>query len=122
MSWDYRIVVIVPAASKPAAEQAARAINSTGPDYEGDAFTLPLSGSGTGPATHYGLYTSATDEMVDAMATALPSLSGVQYWRHGAGGDLQASNVTDATGQPWGLAESLNAAGLAQIPEPSPYG
>jgi hypothetical protein len=115
MMWNYRVVIIVPAASKPAAEQAARAINSTGPDYQGEAFTVALSAGGSQPATHYALYTSATDEMVTAMATALPSLSGVQFWRHGVGGDLQASNVTEPTGQAWGWAESLAAAGLAIV-------
>lgn len=115
MSWSYRIVVIVPSASKQAAEQAARAINSTGPDYEGDAFALALSADGSQPATHYGLYTSATEEMVTAMATALPSLQGVQFWRHGIEGDLQASNVTEPTGQPWGWQQSLDAAGLVTV-------
>jgi hypothetical protein len=113
--WNCRVVIIVPAASKPAAEQAARAINSTGPDYQGEAFTVGLSADGSQPATHHALYTSATDEMVTAMATALPSLSGVQFWRHGVGGDLQASNVTEPTGQAWGWAESLAAAGLAVV-------
>jgi hypothetical protein len=113
--WNYRVIIIVPTASKPAAEQAARAINSTGPDYEGDAFTVPLSSDGSQPATHYGLYTSATDEMVAAMADALPSLVGVQYWRHGVGGDLQASNVTEPTGQAWGWQQSLDAAGLVPV-------
>lgn len=113
--WNYRLVIIVPAASKATAEQAARAINSTGPDYEGDAFTIPLSASGSEPAAHYGLYTSATDEMVAAMASALPQIEGVMFWRHGVGGDLQASNVTEPTGQAWGWAESLAAAGLKNV-------
>ena len=118
MNWPYRLVVIVPVASKPAAEQAARAINSTGADYEGDAFTMPLSADGSEPNTHYGLYTSATDEMVTAMATALPSLPGVQFWRHGVDGELQASNVTEPTGQAWGWDQSIAAAGLVPVVTP----
>lgn len=109
--WNYRVVIIVPAASKLAAESAARAINSTGPDYEGDAFTVPLSADG-GEATHYGLYTSATDAMVEAMAAALPGIGGAMFWRHGVDGELKASNVTDASGQAWGWQQSLDAAGL----------
>ena len=115
--WSYRVVIVVPAATKTVAEQAARAINSNGPDYQGDAFTMPLSAGG-GQATHYGLYTSATDEMVAAMAVALPSLAGVQFWRHGAEGDLQASNVTEPTGQAWGWQQSLDAAGLVPLQPP----
>jgi hypothetical protein len=118
MMWNYRVVIIVPAQSKHAAERAAREINSTGSDYEGDAFTAPLSADGSLPATHYGLYTSATDDMVAAMATALPRIAGVQFWRHGVGGDLQASNVTEPTGQAWGWAESLSSAGLKIVDLP----
>lgn len=112
--WSFRIVIVVPAVQKAAAEQAARAINSTGPDYEGNAFTVPLSTNGTTPATHYALYTSATEEMVAAMASALPQISGAMFWRHGVGGDLQASNVTEPTGQAWGWPQSLDAAGLRE--------
>ena len=113
--WSYRVVIIVPAAAKTAAEQAARAINSTGPEYDGDAFTLPLSASGEGSPTHWALYTSATDEMVAEMASALPQIGGAQFWRHDVGGVLVASNVTQPAGQSWGFAESLAAAGLRQI-------
>lgn len=113
--WNWRVVIIVPAASKATAEQAARLINSTGPDYDGDAFGSPLSASGSQPATHWGLYTSATDAMVEAMASALPSIPGVQFWRHDVDGRLTASNVTAAAGQPWGYDESLAAAGLRAV-------
>lgn len=118
-AWRWRVVIIVPAAAKAVAEQAARAINSTGPHYVGDAFTVALSADGSEPVTHWGLYTSATDEMVAAMADALPSLPAM-YWRHDVGGVLAASNVTEATGQQWGLAESLAASGLRDVAVPSP--
>lgn len=121
MSWPYRVIVIVPASSRTTAETASRAINSTGPNYAGDAFTVTLSASGDDVATHYGLYTSATDAMIEAMATALPQIEGVMYWRHGVDGDLQASNVTEPTGQKWGWEQSLAAAGLAEVHPPSPY-
>lgn len=113
--WNWRVIIIVPSAAKSAAEQAARQINSTGPDYVGDAFTTPLSAGGNNPPTHWALYTSATDEMVAGMASALPSIAGVQYWRHDVAGLLVASNVTQASEQPWGWMQSLEAAGLKQI-------
>jgi hypothetical protein len=118
MIWNWRAIIIVPAAAKAAAEQAARAINSTGPDYEGDAFTSPLSANGTNPPTHWGLYTSATDDMVAGMASALPQIGGAMFWRHGIDGILAASNVTWPDGQAWGWAQSLEAAGLADIERP----
>jgi hypothetical protein len=120
MIWPWRIIVVVPAASKDAAETAARLINSTGPDYQGNAFTGPLSASGNEPVTHWALYTSATDEMVAKMGTAISSIDGVQYWRHGVDGLLAASNVTDPKGQAWGWQEAMKAAGLVVIQSSSP--
>lgn len=113
--WNWRVVIIVPAAFKAVAEQAARSINSAGPNYDGDAFSLELTPSGAGPVTHWALYTSATDEMVSEMAAALPVIEGAKYWRHDVGGALVASNVTEATGQPWGWPQSLEAAGLRPL-------
>jgi hypothetical protein len=115
MIYPWRVIIIVPSASKSAAEIAARAINSTGSDYEGEAFTLPLSASGSGTATHYGLYTSATEQMVSAMADALPQIGGAMFWRHDEAGMLAASNVTAPDGQAWGWQESLAAAGLSVV-------
>jgi hypothetical protein len=115
--WNWRIVIIVPVESKPDAEQAARSINSTGPDYTGEAFTLPLSPSGHEPATHYAMYSSATDAMIAAMASL--DISGAMFWRHDTEGKLAASNVTEAAGQAWGLAQSLDAAGLSVVDVPS---
>lgn len=119
MNWNWRVIVVVPSSSRTVAEQAARAINSTGPDYEGDAFTAPLCAAGTTEVTHWGLYTSATDVMVDLMASAIPSISGVMFWRHDVAGALVASNVTEAAGQSWGWQQSLDAAGLVPPPPPS---
>jgi hypothetical protein len=116
MMWNWRVIIIVPAESKATAEQAARLVNSTGPDYDGDAFCSPLSESGSLPATHWGLYTSATDSMVEAMAFALPSIPGVQFWRHDVAGNLVASNVTDAAGQAWSYEDSLETSGLRPSP------
>jgi len=118
MNWNWRVIIFVPEPEKAAAEQAARAINSTGPDYEGDAFTSPLSADGTNPPNHWGLYTSATDEMIAGMASALPQISGAMFWRHAVDGTLVASNVTDASGQPWGWSQSTDAAGLQDIQQP----
>jgi hypothetical protein len=120
--WNWRLIIFVPVASKPLAEQAARAINSTGPDYQGDAFTTPLSANGSEPATHWGLYTSATDEMVEAMAAALPQIGGASFWRHDTEGRLAASNVTEASGQAFGWGDALAAAGLTEVVPLSPVG
>lgn len=115
MIFPWRVVIIVPAVSFAVAEEAARAINSTGPSYDGHAFSLPLSASGGATATHYGLYTSATDEMVAAMGSVLPNVGGAMYWRHNLDGVLVASNVTDAHGQAWGWQQSLEASGLGVV-------
>lgn len=120
MIWSWRLIIIVTSEAKRAAEQAARQINSTGPDYVGDAFTTPLSATGNNPSTHWALYTSATDEMVQEMAVALPQIDGVLFWRHDTDGKLQASNVTEPTGQPWGWNESLAAAGLKELQQSIP--
>jgi hypothetical protein len=119
MTWNWRVVVIVPAAAKEAAEEMARSIDPYGPDYTGEAFALGLSADGSAPVTHYGLYTSATDEMVAGMGAALPQMPAAQYWRHDVDGLLVASNVTEPAGQPWGWPQSLDAAGLRVVPEPA---
>jgi hypothetical protein len=115
--WSWRIVIIVPVNSKAAAEQSARSINSTGPDYTGEVFTLALSASGNGPPTHYAMYSSATDAMIAAMASL--DISGAMFWRHDTEGKLVASNVTEAAGQAWGLSQSLDAGGLSVVDAPS---
>lgn len=120
MMWGWRIIIIVPASAKFAAEQSARMINSTGPDYSGDAFTVPLSPNGKTPITHWALYTSATDDMVREMAEALPAIVGAMFWRHDANGSLAASNVSEAAGQPWDFAQSLGAAGLKPVVQSMP--
>jgi len=118
MSWDYRVIIVVPAASKAIADAAARHIDPAQPSAEVECFSMRLSASGAEPPTHFGTYTSATEEIVQEMASMLPQISGVMFWRHGVGGDLQASNVTDPTGQPWGWQESMAAAGLVRILPP----
>lgn len=113
--WNWRMIIIVPQSSKAAAEQVARSINSTGPDYEGEAFCSSLSSDGVHPPSHWGLYTSATDQMVASMASAMPSIAGVQFWRHNQAGVLISSNVTTPTGQLWGWEQSLFEAGLTEV-------
>jgi hypothetical protein len=115
MNWNWRVIIIVPVAAKPAAEEIARQIDPYGPDYTGEAFTLGLSDNGEAPATHYGLYTSATEEMVAGMATALSQMPAAYFWRHDAGGVLVASNVTEPEGQAWGWPQSLDAVGLRLV-------
>jgi len=115
MNWKWRVIVIVPDESKPTAEQLARGINSSGPEYDGDAFTVPLSASGLLPATHWALYTSATDEIVSAMISAMPGVNGARFWRHDIDGNLVSSNVTAASGQQWSYDRSISEAGLLPI-------
>jgi hypothetical protein len=118
--FRWRVSVVVDVSAKAAAEVAARTINSTGPDYDGEAFNVALSASGEGPATHFGLCTSATDEMVSAMFVALTDISSAMFWRTDTEGHLVASNVTLAESQPWGWNESLAAAGLMPVEHPMP--
>lgn len=118
MNWPWRVIVFVPVESQSAAEAAARGLNSTGPDYAGSAFTLRLSQSGQEPATYVGLYTSATQGMIEGMHDALPLLPGVLWWRHDDNGSLAASNVTEPAGQLWGMNASLEACGLLLISQP----
>jgi hypothetical protein len=54
--------------------------------------------------------------MVEAMAFALPSIPGVQFWRHDVAGNLVASNVTDAAGRAWSYEDSLETSGLRPCP------
>jgi hypothetical protein len=109
MNWPWRVVIIVPVSSLAVAEVAARAINSTGPEYSGQAFSMQLSAS-------------ATDEMLTEMNDALPSVPGVKFWRHDTDGILASSNVTVPAGQAWGWEESIGSVGLSRIlptmPEP----
>lgn len=120
MTWNWRVIVIVPLASVEAAEAAARHINSTGDDYPGDALTTLLSPTGDDPATHRACYTSATDDMIDRMSEAMSEIPGIMFWTHDVSGALIASSVTEPAMQAWGWTQSLDAAGLAVIPSPMP--
>jgi hypothetical protein len=114
MNWPYRLIIIVPASAVAQANALAATIDYG--NLEGaPAFAAPLSATGDDPATHYSVYTSATDEMVSMMAQALPAVEGAMFWRHAADGTLVASNVTEPAGQQWGWTQSLEAAGLRRI-------
>ena len=115
MMWNWRVIIVVPDSSKADAERVARDINSTGPAYDGDAFTVSLSESGAGSPTHWALYTSATDEMISSMSLALPNIDGAKYWRHDIAGHLISSNVTDPQGQPWSFEDSIGSIGLRPV-------
>jgi hypothetical protein len=114
MIWPWRVIIIVPASSRAAANAFAAQIDWGNTDGS-EAFGVPLSSNGLTPPTHYAAYTSATDDMVSAMSAALPQVAGVKYWRHDVQGLLVASNVTQPSGQTWGWAESLAAAGLVVV-------
>jgi hypothetical protein len=119
MTWPWRLIIIVPAEAKAEANACAAAIDY-GNTSGGDAFGIALSSTAADPPTHYGIYISATDDMVAAMADFLPLVVGAQYWRHDAARALVASNVTEAANQQWGWAESLAAVGLTVIPPEFP--
>ena len=118
MGWDWNVTVIVPSEVLDAAEAVARNVNES--PYEGQAFNLRLSSDGSEPPTHYGLHTAADERMLAAMESAMPTLAGVLYWTSDTDGSLIASNATEATRQAWGLAESLEAAGLRVAARPKP--
>lgn len=115
--WRWRIIVIVNSAAKQKADSIASDVDKTHTVLS-SAFVTPLT-NGTG-ITHWGTYVSATDDMVSALAEELPSVPGAMFWRHDASGALVASNITDATNQPWGWPQSLEAAGLAMAIQPTP--
>jgi hypothetical protein len=118
MMWLWRVIIVVPAEALDTANAFAASIDVGNTDG-GPAFTVPLSASGTGPPSHFALYTSATNDMVSAMAAALPAIAGAMFWRHAADGTLAASNVTEPEGQQWGWSDSLAAAGLSVVRPPA---
>lgn len=57
MSYSVSLVAITPAAFKPTSEALGQAMG-----HSGNEFTIPLSATGSEPATHYGLHAWATPE------------------------------------------------------------
>jgi hypothetical protein len=79
--WSLSIVMIIPADLRDTANRLACAL-----DYDvlpGDTFSVPLSATGTTPATHYGCRSAAKQEFVDMLAAAgqgvLPDVPWADY-------------------------------------------
>lgn len=99
---DY-VIAYVPAAARDAAE-AAVAPYLLGP---GAVWTVPLSPSGSAPATHYGLCAPLAG--MGALYAALPALAAAF-----PGGDYHTVSVADyAVGRDW--IDWLAARGLAPV-------
>lgn len=118
--WTHRLHIIIPAGEREAANGYAAQLD---PDT-GGALTFgeaTLSANGSAPATHILVSTAATDAMLAGMAQVIATnaIAGLQFWRLDAlAGTLQASNVSQATGQAWTVDDSLAAAGLVRVVPP----
>lgn len=115
--WTHRLHIIIPAGEREAANGYAAQLD---PDT-GGALTFGeanLSADGSAPATHILVSTAATDAMLAGMAQVIAAnaIDGLQFWRLDAATEtLQASNMSEATGQPWSVADTLAAAGLVRM-------
>lgn len=99
-------------------------------EAERNTYTIPLSPTGTEPATHYGCNTLATQEMLDAM-NAIDQAGHLGNWTTGmrwytlasvdtpelTAGMLHHSNSPNQStlAPPWSFAQSLADAGLQCI-------
>ena len=115
--YIHRIHFIISAADRPTANAIAADMD---PDT-GGALTFgepSLSADGSEPATHILSSTAATAAMVEAMGPVLAGgmVPSIQFWTLDAATEtLHNSNVSEATGQPWTVADTLAAAGLVQV-------
>lgn len=79
--WTLSIVMIVPAALRDNANLISCALGHD--TFPGQTFSVPLSETGNGPATHYGCRTAAKQAFADlvsgAMSGALPDLPWGEY-------------------------------------------
>ena len=64
MSYAHSLVIICPAALKPAATALAEQLGWTG-----DNLTVPLSANGQAPATHFGCHAWAREDAVAVFTT-----------------------------------------------------
>ena len=115
--YIHRIHFIISTADRPVANAIAADMD---PDT-GGALTFgepSLSADGGEPATHILSSTAATAAMVTAMGPVLAGgmVPSIQFWTLDAATEtLQNSNVSEATGQAWTVADTLAAAGLVQV-------
>ena len=115
--YIHRIHFIISAADRPVANAIAADMD---PDT-GGALTFgepSLSADGSEPATHILSSTAATAAMVTEMGPVLAGgmVPSIQFWTLDAATEtLHNSNVSEATGQPWTVADTLTAAGLVRV-------
>ena len=111
-NWKWQIAIIVPAASR----DAANAMASVVAGHEQTAtFAIELSPTGLGQATHYACCTWATDEWLGRMQSALPTIVGAAYYRMDALGTLVASSSAGSVGELWSWPSSIHDVGLKVV-------
>lgn len=121
-----RHTIILPAALKNAANQAAHLI---GIDPVGtlETFACPLvhvDGPGDAEASHYVASGQVSEEIRQWLEANQGSFPGTRWWRiYDAGpnkGEIVATNTEDEIGGAFDLAESLSNAGLKRRVTPNP--
>jgi hypothetical protein len=112
-TWKWQVIIIVPAASKSAADAMAAQVTGT---LQDDTFAVPLRPAAGGSVTHYACCTMATDEWLIAMQDALPSVGGVSFWRIDMAGTLAATNSAGVIGAAFGWQDATAAMSLS-VPE-----
>jgi len=115
--YVYRIHLVIHADDRIVANGLADQLD---PDT-GGALTFgepSLSADGSEPATHILSSTAATAAMVEEMGPVLAGgmVPSIQFWTLDAATEtLHNSNVSEATGQAWTVADTLAAAGLVRV-------
>ena len=120
--WIYRLHAIAPQ-SDANASNAFWTLVAPGGDPEADTYGVPLSANGLGPASHCGISSAFTAEMLaklKMMEAEMPSLRYylVDAWTFEL---LEQRNGTATIGQPCSWEDALEDAGLQTIqPEELP--
>jgi len=121
MSAPYRMMIALPSALRATGNALAYQVTGVAVDQQADTYSLPLSESGSGEATHYACATVAGEEMVARMtiAVALNAFPGIIFyrWDDATGLLLSTSSARAATiiETEWGWDQSLADAGLKLI-------
>lgn len=115
MNWLWRMIIIIPISEKNKAENFIRSINSTGPDYTGDAFNIFLSVDGNNPPSHCVLMTPATDNMFHQIKAFVDHNNNIMYWQKNTDDILISSNMTQPSEQIWTIDDSIKLTNLKII-------
>lgn len=112
--WNHRLHLVIEAAHREQGNQAA--VRATGNPADELTFSVPLSPTGSLPATHYGSSTVVTEELRIALwqEYAAGNVPGLYYWwLDSLSGQFVDSNV------PWSTAtdfdDCLSAIGLKRV-------